>query len=98
LVLKGRLWRRPQDQVGLAGVINGISRDHRNYLAAGGLGFELGDGRLNYALEKHLEAYYNWQLVKGIFVTADFQGIEDPGYNQDRGSVFIAGLRVHFEY
>src|SRR5207237_3208795 len=66
LLLKGKCWNRPQDQVGLAGVINGISNGHRDYLAAGGLGFILGDGRLRYNPAEILETYYNWELTKGI--------------------------------
>jgi high affinity Mn2+ porin len=98
LVLKGRHWRRPDDEVGLAGVINGLSGPHRDYLAAGGLGFIIGDGRLNYAPEQIVEAYYNWQVVKGINVTFDFQGINHPAYNADRGPVAVGTIRVHFEH
>jgi high affinity Mn2+ porin len=98
LLLKGSAWRRANDEVGLAGVINGLSGPHRSYLAAGGLGFILGDGRLNYAPEQIVEAYYNWQVVKGINVTLDVQGINHPGYNADRGPVVVGTLRVHFEH
>src|SRR5262249_20332196 len=55
LLLKGRCWCRPQDQVGLAAAVNGISGPHQAYLASGGLGFVIGDGALNYGLEKTLE-------------------------------------------
>ncbi|MFL5243908.1 MAG: carbohydrate porin [Gemmataceae bacterium] len=98
VLLKGTCWSRPQDQVGFAGAINGISNGHRDYLAAGGLGFILGDGRLRYGPEEILEAYYNWELRKGINVTFDFEGVNDPGYNRDRGPIAIAAIRVHFEY
>jgi high affinity Mn2+ porin len=98
LLLKGKCWNRPQDQVGLAGVINGISNGHRAYLAAGGLGFIVGDGQLQYDPEEIIETYYNWELKKGISVTFDFQGVNDPAYNRSRGPVAIAGIRVHFEY
>lgn len=98
LLLHGKAWRRPDDQVGLAGVVNGLSRPHRDYLAAGGLGFIIGDGRLNYAPEQILELYYNCQLAKGINVTADFQGINHPAYNADRGPVAVGSVRVHFEH
>src|SRR5207247_925630 len=66
LLLKGKHWRRPSDEVGLFYVISGLSPMHRDYLAAGGLGFELGDGQLNYGLENALEMYYNCELKKGI--------------------------------
>jgi high affinity Mn2+ porin len=98
LALKGRCWCRPDDVVGLAGVLNGISEDHRDYLAAGGLGFILGDGRLRYGPEEILETYYNFQVRKGIFVTAAFQEVNHPAYNVDRGPVSIGTLRVHLEY
>ena len=62
------------------------------YLAAGGLDFELGDGKINYAPETVIETYYNMRLRKGIFVTLDLQMIADPGYNRDRGPAFFAGL------
>jgi high affinity Mn2+ porin len=98
LALKGRCWCRPDDVVGLAGVLNGISKDHRDYLAAGGLGFILGDGRLNYGPEEILEMYYDFQVIKGMFVTADWQGINHPAYNRDRGPVAVGTLRVHIEF
>jgi high affinity Mn2+ porin len=96
--LKGTRWRRPEDTVGLAAVCNGLSNAHRDYLAAGGLGFIIGDGRLHYAPEEILEVYYDWQLPKGINVAADFQGVNHPAYNQDRGPVAIFALRVHFAF
>jgi high affinity Mn2+ porin len=98
LALKGKCWHRPNDVVGLAGVINGLAKDHRDYLAAGGLDFIIGDGRLNYAPEQIIETYYCCQLVKGIFVTADFQGVNHPAYNADRGPVAVGSLRVYFEH
>lgn len=97
-LLKGKAWRRPQDQVGLAYVINGLSDVHKDYLAAGGIGFIIGDGRLSYVPEQILETYYNWELHKNINVTFDFQGVENPAYNEARGPVAIAGVRFHVEY
>ncbi len=97
-LLNGKCWCRPNDRVGLALSLAGLSQDHRDYLAAGGLGFILGDGRLNYGLEEVLETFYSCQLVKGIFAALDFQEVIHPGYNQDRGPVSILGVRVHLEY
>ena len=54
---KGTPWNRDADTVGLALISNWLSPDHAHYLAAGGLGFLLGDGALNYAPEQILEAY-----------------------------------------
>jgi high affinity Mn2+ porin len=98
LLLQGRAWRRPQDAVGLAAVCNGLSSAHRDYLAAGGLGFIIGDGRLHYGAEEILEAFYNWEVRKYINVTADFQGVNNPAYNKDRGPVAILAIRFHLAY
>jgi high affinity Mn2+ porin len=98
LALKGRCWCRPDDVVGLAGVINGISQDHRNYLAAGGLDFNIGDGRLRYGPEEILETYYDFQVIKGIFLTGTFQEVAHPAYNRDRGPVSVFTIRAHIEF
>lgn len=98
MVLKGKMWDRPKDEVGFALLADGLGPQHVRYLADGGLGFELGDGKINYAPEMVLETYYNLRIHKGIFVTLDLQGMEDPGYNRDRGPVFFAGLRLHYEF
>jgi len=98
LSLNGTAWSRKDDVLGIAGFVTGISKDHRNYLADGGLGFELGDGRLNYALENGFETYYLATLTKNVFITLDFQLIDNPGYNSDRGPVAIGGFRFHFEF
>jgi len=97
LVVKGNRWSRPQDQVGLAVLANGLSAIHRAYLAAGGLGLQVGDGRLNYGLEEILETYYRLELRPGLQVSAAFQGVNNPAYNRDRGPVAIGSIRVHFE-
>ncbi len=96
--LKGARWRRPEDAVGAAWVINGFSRDHRLYLAAGGLGFLLGDGRLNYSSERIFETYYNLRFSKRFSLTPDYQYAVNPGCNRDRGPASIWSLRLHWEY
>jgi len=98
LSLQGNRWGRKNDNVGLAGAVNGISGVHAAYLAAGGLGFQLGDGALNYGYEEIVETYYRYQLRPGIHFSVDFQGINNPGYNRDRGPVFVASGRFHFEF
>jgi high affinity Mn2+ porin len=95
---KGAGWSRPDDVIGLAILINGLSSDHRDYLAAGGAGFLLGDGRLNYGTEKIVETYYLWKVWKFVSLTLDFQGVENPGYNKDRGPVAVGALRLHAEF
>jgi high affinity Mn2+ porin len=96
--LKGTKWSRPDDVVGVAGVASGLSGDHKAYLAAGGLGMILGDGRLNYGCEQIVEAYYDLKLGRGLWLSPDFQYITNPGYNRDRGPVPIYGLRAHVEF
>ena len=93
--LRGASWRRVHDKVGLALSINAISDPHRQYLALGGQGFLLGDGRLNYNTEQILETYYTLHLWRGVFVAADLQYIRHPGYNRDRGPVVVPGFRFH---
>lgn len=85
IIVKGSGWGRAQDTVGMAGARNALSSAHRSYLAAGGLGFFLGDGRLNYRPEDIAEAYYSLHLYKATWLTADMQYIRNPGYNGDRG-------------
>jgi high affinity Mn2+ porin len=97
--LRGTLWGRRDDKFGLAFVGNGLSRNHRRYLALGGLGFDLGDDALSYGPEKIMESYYNFPLPihSGFFAALDLQYVNNPGYNRDRGPVIIPGLRIHVE-
>jgi high affinity Mn2+ porin len=95
--LVGDRWGRPGDKLGLAAVTNGLSRDHATYLADGGLGFLLGDGKLHYGREDIVEAYYTARAYKGIFPAVDVQAIAHPGYNIDRGPVLVASIRLHVE-
>ena len=46
--IKGIKWGRPDDVIGIGGAINALSSDHRDFIAAGGLGVLIGDGQLNY--------------------------------------------------
>jgi high affinity Mn2+ porin len=103
--LSGIHWARGEDRLGVGVVLEGLSDLHRDYLAAGGAGFLLGDGRLNYAHEQIVEAYYRaqWTWVLGRLalraqLTPDFQYLQNPGFNQDRGPVRFYGLRAHLEY
>ncbi len=97
-VMGGRWWCRPDDRIGLAGVLNGISGPHRAYLEAGGIGFIIGDGKLKYGLEQCLEMYYAWKVANGIVLTLDFQEIANPGYNTQRGPVEVGSIRVHWDH
>ena len=97
LSVKGDRWKRPADHFGLALVINGISKDHADYLRAGGKGFIIGDGRLNYGREKIVESYYSFGLGKGFSISPDFQYVSNPAYNRDRGPASIWAVRFHWE-
>jgi hypothetical protein len=96
-VIKGTRWKRPEDEVGVAVVANALSSSHRDYLARGGLGFFLGDGRLNYRSEQILETYYSLKAARNVWFTVDYQYIRNPGYNADRGPANFFGLRLHAE-
>jgi high affinity Mn2+ porin len=93
----GAAWNRRFDRWGFAFASNGISKDHQTYLALGGLGFVLGDGRLNYGRENIEEAFYTVHVWRGIYPSAGFQHINNPGYNRDRGPVLVPTLRLHLE-
>ncbi len=94
----GTGWGRKDDRIGTAFVSNGLSSDHRIYLADGGLGFLLGDGRLNYGRETISETYYNAHVWRGIYGAAQLSVIWNPGYNRDRGPVVVPGLRGHIDF
>ena len=96
--VKGAQWGRPNDTLGLGGAINGLSQAHRDFLAAGGLGLLIGDGALNYRPEEIIEAYYAISLAKWATMTFDYQFINNPAYNADRGPVSVFSGRLHAEF
>jgi high affinity Mn2+ porin len=96
--IKGTKWGRPDDTIGIAGAFNALSRDHRDFIAAGGLGPLIGDGQLNYRKERILETYYAYAVTKAITVTADYQFVTNPAYNADRGPVHVFSGRLHGEF
>jgi len=99
LSLTGSSWGRADDTMGLAGVVNRISHDGKLYLAAGGIGGIIGDGQLLHAgPEQIIEAYYNFAVFRGAKLTLDYQFINNPAYNRDRGPVSILGLRAHVQF
>jgi high affinity Mn2+ porin len=99
LSLNGGRWNRPDDTVGLAGVIDGLSNPALAYFRAGGLGLLIGDGQLKtYGLEKVIETYYSASVIDGIAVSLDWQYIENPAYNADRGPVSVFGFRFHGQF
>ena len=86
LSLQGRLWRRPGDNIGVAVVQNYLSGDDRSFLAAGGLGFIIGDGRLNYKPESIAEAYYAWHALREWTFTLDYQRVANPDLQSRPGT------------
>jgi carbohydrate-selective porin OprB len=99
--LSGAHWSRPDDVVGAATAVEGLSAWHRQYLASGGYGFLLGDGRLDYAHEQILEAYYRLQLPirwARLQLSPDYQFIRNPGFNAARGPVSFFAIRFHAEH
>jgi high affinity Mn2+ porin len=98
LSAKGRFWHRPDDTLGVGGVLNGLSGVHQRFLAAGGTGILAGDGALNYGWEKGLETYYDFQICKNVHGALDYQFITDPAFNRDRGPVSVFGARLHWEF
>jgi len=99
LSLTGGRWGRPDDTVGLAGALNRISHQGKLYLAAGGLGGIIGDGQLpNAGPEQILEVYYRVPVFSFAHLTVDYQFINHPAYNRDRGPVSIFGLRARVQF
>ncbi|HLK61125.1 MAG TPA: carbohydrate porin [Chthonomonadaceae bacterium] len=96
--LSGKRWRRPGDRLAIAFVQNDLSAAHRDYLAAGGVGFLLGDGTLSYGPERIIETYYSYQVARPLSLALDYQFIANPGYNQDRGPVSVISVRAHLEF
>jgi high affinity Mn2+ porin len=95
--MRGSPWHRPGDSIGAAWVMNGLSSEHRDYLARGGLGFFIGDGRINYQPEQMVEVYYSAATFSGLWLTLDFQRVQNPAYNADRGPASFLGIRLHLE-
>jgi high affinity Mn2+ porin len=98
----GLLWKAPlkgraNDEAGIAFVLNGLSKDHREYLGAGGYGFMIGDGRLTYAPETIVEMFYQAALLRHVWFAVDYQFVARPAYNRDRGPVHVFGGRLHVE-
>ena len=98
LQFAGVHWGRPQDRAGIAVLRHSINSAHQDYLAAGGLGFLLGDGALRYGPETFVEAYDRIQLGSSLQLSPDVQYVRNPGYNRDRGPALVVTLRVNLRY
>lgn len=99
MTFKGQSWRRADDELGVAGVINEISRVHERFLDLGGLGILVGDGQLPHpGAEEIVEAYYDLALSNSFHISIDGQLINHPGYNRDRGPVPLGAIRLHAQF
>jgi high affinity Mn2+ porin len=97
--INGKDWGRPDDTIGIAGVVNEIAGVHRNYFNAGGLGILIGDGQLpNPGVEGIFEAYYSYALTASTKVSVDYQFIGNPAYNTDRGPANVFAGRIHSQF
>lgn len=97
--ITGKQWNRPDDTIGVIGIINGIDKVHEEWFNDGGVGILIGDGILpKYALEKIVETYYSYAITPTVKLSVDYQFTADPGYNAQRGPVSIFGIRLHAEF
>jgi carbohydrate-selective porin OprB len=96
--IKGSTWGRPEDTIGIGYAINGISASEIDYLNRGGFTAFIGDGNLQYDREKIFEAFYSIKAHKYLYVTADYQRIENPAFNSARVPINIFGIRAHAEF
>ena len=97
--MNGKGWSRAGDTLAVAGVVNAISKVHQQYLADGGLGILIGDGRLPHpGTEDIVETYYDAALGKFLHLAVDYQLVVNPAYNRDRGPVSIFAARLHAQF
>jgi len=99
LSLQGSRWHRGEDTVGIVAINNGISATRERYLDAGGLGILVGDGRLPHpGSEQIAEAYYSLSVLGVARLSLDYQFINHPAYNRDRGPVSVVAARLHAQF
>lgn len=98
LVLKGNRWGREKDTFGIAAVVNSLSNDARRYFEDGGIGILIGDGNMHYGAEKIVETYYSAMLNQHVTLSLNYQHVNNPAYNHDRGPVSIFGIRLHADF
>ncbi len=98
VLAKGSSWKRPRDLAGVAFGLSWLSQAHIDYLRLGGVDGFIGDGTINPAAEHVLEAFYSVNLLRSLWLTADYQHIQNPAYNSDRGPVEVLSGRLHAEF
>ena len=99
-LVNGRLWGRAQDNFGVAVMENRLSDERRRFLEAGGISYFIGDGAGNFSYrpERGIETFYSVGLGKHLWVTGDWQRIQNPAYNALRGPVNVYALRLHAQF
>jgi high affinity Mn2+ porin len=97
-VLHGTAYHRYHDRVMAAIVVNQVSTVHRDYLLHGGYGFMLGEPNMRYASECVIELQYSYSLGQDFVISPDFQYILNPGYDANRGSIRVWGVRSHINF
>jgi len=97
-LMKGTRWGRGRDSVGIGYAQGWLSRSHIAYLNAGGIDGFIGDGKINYAPEMAIDLFYSFNVFTSLWFTADYQHIENPAFNADRGPVDIYSVKGHFEF
>ena len=99
LSMTGQSWDRGDDTVGVGTAVNRESGAAHRFFNAGGLGILVGDGRLPHpGSEWIVETFYRYAVLKGVNVALDYQYIDHPAYNRDRGPVSVLGVRVHAQF
>ncbi len=99
VAINGKQWGRPDDTIGIAGIVNNISGVHQAFFNAGGLGILIGDGQLPSAsLEEIFETYYSYALSPATRLSLDYQFINNPAYNTQRGPVNALAVRLHAQF
>lgn len=99
LSVNGVNWHREQDRLGLVAIVNEISTMHQRFLDAGGQGILVGDGQLPHpGPEVIVETYYDFHPLESLHLSADYQFVDHPAYNKDRGPVSLVGVRIHSQF
>lgn len=98
LLVKGGVWGRVDDTVGMSFLQNKLSKDRRTFLEKGGISFFIGDGSLAYKPESIFEGFYSFNVAKNTWLTADYQHISNPAYNAARGPVHVYAFRIHSQF
>ena len=98
VVAKGGLWSRPQDAAGIGYNAGWISSSHARYLGMGGVDGFVGDGAIHAGPEEVLDAFYTMNYHKSYWLSGDYQRIDNPGFNRDRGPVNIFSVKIHGEF